>query len=724
MKTFPANFTTEKSKKTGAAPVWLLKCPFATGTLYLSDVVFSVASWNGGIATKSWVKEWGAIDEDISGDLSLTKVSDFSLQVIIDPGASPDIETIINDPLNAIETTDIELYLWFRGLDPSTDPPQLMWVGNITEYTKLDELVYQLDLVDQSVKLNKYVGTLLNQDLFPRMDPADVGKMANIMMGSVKGVPCHAIIAGGVSTLTQAMTATATGSRTVADGSRFPDTGTFWVKIGDEIIKCTGASPTYIYVAARGEYDTTPAAHAVDEAVVEYAASGFTYLVADHQVVEIENVYVDGELVTDGVTKYPGGHGAWTTKAQVLLIHGPYDPSPEFLNPASTAGNAKDLSNSIDGDESTRTEFGSSAVALQVNFSASPRKDAVIKQEVEVVLEVPNNRTLNVTTGWAPSSVTNTGGIKRVTFTKTGGARTDTITFTGTVQPPTAYVYEVKPKKVYAYKINAGAETAAKINVGSVVTVDVLATGNAYHYPDIIIKNFLVTYAGWSTDNFITDAATVFTESPIYHFSVLLNEYKTLKEWLSKMAFQCRCYFRFAHGKAYLLYRPDTITSDKTITDAVVRMEDNFKTTVKVERSRLDEVINKINLRFCRDWARSGNAAYKYLCRGDATHTGGYDAASVARYGEKERADLFNFDFVILSAMAVDLQAFYLARYKDRKRIATMEIFLDNSELEFADGVTFAPLGNMLAEVQKVNITPGSGRDMTNDKIQLVIKEY
>ncbi len=728
MKTFPANFTAEKDRKTGAAPVWILKCPFTTGTVYLSDMVFSLSSWNGGITTKSWVKEWGVIDEDISGDLSLTKVSDFSLEVIIDPHASPHIETILDDPANSIETTDIELYLWFRGLDPSTDPPQLMWVGNITDYTKLNELVYRLDLVDQSMKLNKYVGTLLNQDLFPRMDPADVGKTANIMMGEVKGVPCHAIIAGGVSTLTQDMSATFTGTRTVADGSRFPDTDTFWVKIGDEIIRCSGASATYIYVTARGEYNTTPAAHGMDETVIEYTPSGFTYLVADHQVIDIENIYVDGELVTEGVTKYPSGHGAWTTKAQVLLAHGPYNPNPEYLSPASTESNnmtAGNPSYAIDGDEHTRAAFPVAGYTawLQINFSASPRKDTVIKQEVEVLLEVPSGLTITVT-GWTPSSVANTSGVKRMTFTKTGGARTDPINFTkATSAQPAGYIYEVKPKKVYAYKISPGAGTAAKVSVGSVVTADVLATATNLHYPDMVIRNFLSTYGGWPADNFVTDVAALFVAKG-YRLSVVINEYRTLKQWLSRMAFQCRCYFRFAHGKAYLLYRPDAITSGKTITDAMVRMEENYKTTVRLERSRLDEVINKINLRFCRDWAKSGNAAYRYLCRGDSTHTDGYDAASVTRYGEKERADLFNFDFVTVSAMARDLQAFYLARYKDRKRIVTVEVFLDNGELEFGDGVAFASMGDMAGEVQKVNITPGSGRDMRNDKIQLVIKEY
>ena len=191
MRTFPAAFTSEKNRKTGAAPVWIVRCPFATSTLYLSDIVFSVSSWMGGITTRSWVKSWGAIDEDISGSLSLTKVSDFSLQVIIDPDRSPNMEEILENAANNIETTDIGLYLWFLGLDPVTNPPQLMWEGNIVDYKLLDELTCQLDLVDHGVKLDRYVGTLLDTDL---STPAWIwktwGKMAPIIMGDVDNVPC------------------------------------------------------------------------------------------------------------------------------------------------------------------------------------------------------------------------------------------------------------------------------------------------------------------------------------------------------------------------------------------------------------------------------------------------------------------------------------------------------------------------------------------------------
>ena len=724
MKAFPTNFTVEKNRKTGAAPRWILKCPFASGTVYLSDLAFTVPSWEGGITTVSWVKEWGKIDEDIAQEMSLTRVADFSLQVIIDPGASPDIEEIIDNAANNVETTDLELYLWFKGLDASTDPPQLIWVGNIVDYRKTSELVYQLDLADQSVKLDKYVGNLFEEDFYMQnltfLDPDIVGKMANIVIGDVRGVPCHCVAAGGVTSLSADITAASPGSGgslTVNDASHFPASPTsFSIRIGDEILSCTGSgSTTTINVTARGAQFTVAAPHKTGDQVIELPSS-YRYLVADHEVVSVTNVKVDGVLIPDADCR-PNGYGG-DHKAQVWLTHGPVNPDPETIATAGAVNQAMLFpERAVDGNESTYayTPNSGAQYSLTINYAASAKKSAVASQEIEVLLNVQSPLTVTVT-GWTPSNITNTSGIKRMVFTKTGGSRADTITFSGTADPTYAfYLYEAGPKKVYTYKTGSGGSSAAKINIGNVVTCDVTTAGGTY-YADQVIQSFLTSYAGWPSGNFITDGSALFV-SKGYRLSVLINEYKKLREHLGKLAFQCRSYFRFAGGKAYLLYRPDSLSSDKTITNAMIRMETDFYTTVRIERSPLSEVINKINLRYKRDWSKSGDDAYSGISKGS-------DATSITRYGEKERADLFIFDYVRSQTMADDLRAFYLARYKDRKKVVTLEAFLDNVELELADGVTVDPLGSLLCEVQKVNISPGSGRDMKNDRIQLVLRQY
>ena len=714
MRTFPTNFVAEKNRKTGAAPLWILKCPFASGAVYLSDVAFDVAGWNGGVTAAPWVRDWGRIDEDIAEDMALTKVSDFLVTVLIDPAASPNMETILNNALNSVETTDIELYLWFRGLNAATDPPQKIWSGNIVDYRFPDELTCELDLVDQGIRLDRYVGTLLDTDFYPRMDPEDVGRTANIIMGDCDNVPCHCILAGGAAALTSDITASSPGNGGILyvdDSTQFPASGTFYVQVGDEIIACTGGGGTnYLRCSssgARGAQSTSAAAHSAGDPVVEIP-SAYAYLVADNDrtiadngVVTVDNVRVDGVPVTDGVTILTSGGVYANNKTVVTLTHGPVDPNPESLSPrGTTISSAADPSYAIDGSTATACTMTALNQYLQVEYPASPNKGTVVTQQIDVLLNVPSTMTLAVSTGWSPATVTNTGGTVTRAFTKTGGVRSDPIRFTvSSFTSGTASIYDVGNKHITAYRIHSGGSSAAKIRVGRTVTVHaVTASPATAHAPDKIIGRFLNAYGGIAPGNFTTDGTYEFSTKG-YKLAVLINEYRSLRYWLALIAFQSRSYFRFASGKACLVYRPDAVASDKTLAAGMIRMGSGFRTTLKTERSPLDEVVNRINLRYNRDWSKSGDDAYRGISRGS-------DPASITRYGEKQKAGLFVFDFVRQKSMAEDLRDFYLARYRDRKRLFSMEVFMDNAELEFADAVCLEPAGNTLCEVAKVNIRP------------------
>ena len=205
MKVFTTNFNTEKNKKTGASPVWIMKCPFPnTGTAYLSDKVFSVASWDGGITADNLVKNWGIVDEDISGAMSATKISDFSMNLLNRQGV-PNIDTILWDEANLIEVTTCGLYLWFIGLNPATDPPVLMWSGNIIDFEKNNELVYNVRMVDESLKIDKYPGRILSLADYPNASLDDVGKQMNILYGAIEKVPALRLDVGKKTTLVSAI---------------------------------------------------------------------------------------------------------------------------------------------------------------------------------------------------------------------------------------------------------------------------------------------------------------------------------------------------------------------------------------------------------------------------------------------------------------------------------------------------------------------------------------
>jgi len=764
MKTFPTNFNTEKNKKTGASPVWILKCPFPdTGTLYLSDRAFTVSGWNGGIAPQSWISAWGQIDEDISGEMSLSKVSDFSIEAINDPDVSPNIKSILWTAANNIETTDCELYLWFLGLDAATDPPQMLWVGNIADFEEIDELRVSIQFVDQSVRLDKYIGAKVDIADYPNADPDDIGKVANILYGSVGNVPCHAVKAGAESALVADITASAT-SFEVSDSSAFP-AAPFTVQTEQEKMRVTGKSGN-VFTVTRGYDSTTAVTHDKGMAAFEVLTE-YIYLAAAHPVKAIGDVYVDDVRQTADLTKYTGQTGSekagYGGKAVLVFSVKPVIEKQiniaandtiavndgitvgDNIGFASAGATKKVYPNSgtysaiYDGNEATsRTSSGET---MSVGFP-NTNYGVIATQYIYIVANFWGVKTIS-NSGWSPDPISGDSGKGTYRVQKSGGGWSDG--WSGGVQSGID-IYEIWKEVDYTPSLSktgaasrGGAATksgtvtlsgnsSADVVIGRLVTADIdgyqddasgtyTGTANALiERPDHIIKHFLNTYAAWPVADFDTNAGSQFA-SKGYKFSVVINEYKRIKEWLAAMAFQCRCYFRFAGGKAQLIYRPDSLTSKKTITANMIRMNEDYKTTMRVRRSPLYEVINKITIHYDRDWATTGEEAYAGLSQTS-------DATSIGRYGEKERPELFNFDFITISAMADDLRNFYLARYKYRKKLVEMEVFLDNSEVEFTDAVTVAPQGNLLCEVQKANTGPGSGRDMRNDKIIFTSREY
>ncbi len=313
MKSLTTLFNAEKNKKTGLSPVWILKCPFpSTGTVYLSDVAFSMPSWNGGVSVKSLVFDWGQIDEAISDLLGMTMVSDFSLSLIIDPDEDPNIDEILWTGANNIETTDCELYLWFRDLDDSTDPPVKVWTGNIIDFDKVNEILYSVRMVDQSVRLDKYIGSRVTLAEYPNADPDDVGKVKNIVYGSVVEVPALLLESGAVTSLRSAITANQTAFYLSA-GTGLANGNV--IQIDDEKIQLTSFSDYYCYVysCVRGYGGTTAVAHSKGATVFEVPSDPFVYLFADHPVkaiskvqVKVNDVLVD---ITSDCTTYTGQAG-------------------------------------------------------------------------------------------------------------------------------------------------------------------------------------------------------------------------------------------------------------------------------------------------------------------------------------------------------------------------------------------------------------------------------
>jgi len=198
-----------------------------------------------------------------------------------------------------------------------------------------------------------------------------------------------------------------------------------------------------------------------------------------------------------------------------------------------------------------------------------------------------------------------------------------------------------------------------------------------------------------------------------FSFNGAITEYRRAIDWLQYLAFQCRSYFKVSNGTARLIYRPDTPASDKTI--PACRLRRDGRRVIRRRQTPLEDIINNIQVLYDRDWSLSG--------RGDDSYKGiskASDATSIANYGERERPELFMFDFITSAALAASLRDFYLSKYKDRHWIYDFEVFLDHAELEFSDCITLSFLDNALCEVQEMNFQPG---DMDNiDTIRIVCR--
>jgi hypothetical protein len=766
MRAPTAAYETEKNKKTGAKPVWILKIPFAAGTVYLSDRVFDVTGWTSPTPTiLPWIAAWGKIDEDIAGGLAQPIVSDFDAEIIIDPDAADDIHDLLWS--ETVETLKCELFLWFEGLDASTDPPILIWVGNIVDFERISELIYGVSLVDEGVRIDKHPGRVLSLADYANASLDDVGFQMPIVYGEVEKVPALRLDVAKKTSLIAAITAAATDFY-LTDGTGIANGAD--ILIDGEQIHITTITTNHITACTRGYNSTTAAVHSAGALVLEKQTT-CVFLFADHPVKAIDNIYAlraDGVPVdiTSVCTKYTGQTGSelagysgmavvtcpgYVTFAKAVALgltvdegsHA-HDGNEQIIVwdfDTYTIDNAvTDPQNSIDKNFSTKAVFGAYGKIYPLRAKYQEYDGAPTYFRACMTCGTVSGGMQFVYGGAICNGAQNSTTKSAWTAVPAGldtWAEINAYTAGYSTGSTGNEVFELWVEFKYTPGINAGPASGVDVTLTGNEITDVavgdqlLISGDGYQddgsgtitgtpaalirYPTHVMKHLLYTYAAWPLSSFSSDAGGPLSAKG-YFFSAVLRERRTLRDWLNYMALQCRCWFRFAGGMAYLLYRPDSLVSDKTITAAMTRMETDYATTVRLTRSPLDEVINLVHLYYQRDWTKpAGREAYNAVTK--AT-----DATSVAAYGEKETADLFLFDFVRVAAMAEDLRDFYLARYKNRKKIVSATVFMDNMELEYADAVTFDALGSLLCEVQKVGMMPGNKE--TNDRIALTAREY
>lgn len=681
MRSFPPLFANEKNRKRGAAPFYILECPFpSTGTIYLSERVVAFSSWKGGVVTKSWIAAWGQITEDISDNAALTNVSTFELEAIIDPRSpGEDIEAIIELSANKAETTDCSLYLAFYdlvGSAESENPPQLLWKGNITDWEKIDDLIMRIEMADCSVRLDKYIGTKLNLADYPDAHPDDVGKTMNIIYGANNMVTCLRADWGARTTLKTGITETDTALE-LSDASLFPSSGT--VTIDNENISYASITGNTLNSLTRGANGTTASSHGIGAQVWE-VRSQYDSIIAGHAIKNLVAAYaeIDGYRlrVTSGVSSLLSS-GRQLLRAISQISVAPVDSAklsdPGHEHSLSSYTNLTGTGSSHysdsdwgswlwtgadasvrDGSAATYLqasfgpEVGDAEATITVNFSygaSAPsavyavithqtkvwnyytplrddlgafvngilldRSDTRVTQKILLGTSVPSSLTLTV---WHPGSPYNPAGIYCICYEIYLEVHTSSTSYetTGVVlNGGTVYTKFVE-------RFHALVDGYEDDSSGTIT-----GTPNAIiTRPDHVFKHFLYTYASWPVAEFYTNAS--FGSS--YLFSMVLNEYKKFKAWLAKMAWECRCYFRFHAGHAQLLYRPDSMHTEIDLMEYPTnsRAQEAYVSSCETNNITVDEMEYASDSAAQAAFATSSTTPANEGTGGTITHAGGY----------------------------------------------------------------------------------------------------
>lgn len=313
MRTYPADFTAKKNLLTGASPVGIFKFTAGGIDYFVSDNAFLVPAW--GITTLKWVKTWGQIQEGISGTLDEFRISDFNLDILVDPDAAPNMETLTTT--YPLEASTVSLYRWFLGC---ADPPQERFRGYVNDVTIPDETVVELAIQDESLRLERaMIGTKVTLQNYPYADPDEVGKVIPLVFGSVSKFPALAIDAGAKTSLPAAISATA-ASFAVSDATQLA--AGMSIQVDDEQMFVSNVAGSILTVTRA--YNSTVAVIHQKGAVAWQLKDEFIYVVAEHPLASIPKVYssVGGTLLDISMvcTAWPAGnHPDWPGLAVVSV---------------------------------------------------------------------------------------------------------------------------------------------------------------------------------------------------------------------------------------------------------------------------------------------------------------------------------------------------------------------------------------------------------------------
>ena len=184
--------------------------------------------------------------------------------------------------------------VWVYWAHEDSDALKTIYYGICDSLTEIRAETCSLNLVDYVTLLEKRkpFSTATYED-YPGMDPDDLGRVIPMIYGSPLRVPMLSVDAGGKSTMITNLLATQlTGTFEVSDASRMPFSDPFTVQIDSELIRISSRNNDTLTIGERGYNSTEVVDHDAGAAIAEIQ-TGYPYLLANHPVTSITNVFVE-----------------------------------------------------------------------------------------------------------------------------------------------------------------------------------------------------------------------------------------------------------------------------------------------------------------------------------------------------------------------------------------------------------------------------------------------
>jgi hypothetical protein len=765
----PVNFQAARAAKTGVAPCWILQMTFGGVDYFISDSTFTLTGWAGrNITTRPWNRSWGKIGEAVTGDFNEIKIADFSCDCLIDPDAGDNLEILVTS--NEAEQYPAKLYLWYHGLNPVTDPPELKFTGYITDHPFPDEHTVQFVIQDEASRQQNYVGTKVDLATYPNADPDDIGKILPIPYGTVTKGAAIAVDAGAKTSLPADITINQTAF-SVSSAAGLTAGKIIWID-SEQVFINSSPSGNYLPGVTRAYGGTTAAVHLKGAAVWEKKATPLAWIVSEIPLDAIGqiNVKVGDRLVdiTANCAKYTGKganqHASYPGRAVVTVadylalykkvqlvttdtiavspgVHLHADTDRPILSVPMDDTNASAtqwnfLSSMLNGnlmDGGYSTAGTSASNFFKRKQASGPGNPTRVRMAACVGnANYPGTISFTLIVNGVPKSSTAGGGSAKSTIYSAWASMTSwnelnspstSIQFNAS---SAAWLWDAWIEVEYdpgTTTVSAGVAKSGTVNLSGNSVADTMLGGvmlvdkvNNTALPPAVFADFLTRFCNDATLQ-VTGAFPSY-----YRLDGEITEYKRAIDWLDYFAFQCRSYYRRINGVSKLIYRPDNPNSIRTI-DAV-RVESGKKVYSR-DKAPITQVLNKIIVLYNRDWSQSkSDQAYRGVEQGNGTSKfedpNYLYKDSVAAYGTRERPEMFMFDFVTVTAMVVDVRMFMLAKYSTRPWLHKFDCFLDHSMLKFADVVTLGFANNEVGEIQEAGQSPGDSK--TIDTVDFTVR--